>query len=80
MNVKINAKEALHNNKIGLVLTHRQGISPKQLIGIIMNFKNQLKRELKRKGAACLFMEAFAVVGLVAMCYMSLVLIGSMQS
>jgi hypothetical protein len=45
-----------------------------------MNFKNQLKRELKRKGAACLFMEAFAVVGLVAMCYMSLVLIGSMQS
>ena len=45
-----------------------------------MSFKNQLKRELKRKGAFCLFVEVFAVVGLVAMCYMSLVLIGSMQS
>jgi len=30
MNVKINAKEALHNNQMSIVLLHRQGISPKQ--------------------------------------------------
>jgi len=44
-----------------------------------MNFKNQLKRELKRKGTALLVLEAGATVGLFAVCYGLLLLLGSMQ-
>ena len=42
MNVKINAKEALHNNQMSIVLLHRQGISPKQLT--IRNYHDKIRR------------------------------------
>lgn len=39
----------------------------------------KLKRELKEKGVFCLFVEAFALIGSIAMCWMALVLIAELS-
>jgi len=43
-----------------------------------MNFKNQLKRELRIKGAACIVLEAIFTVALMAMFCVAWVLVGSL--
>jgi hypothetical protein len=45
-----------------------------------MNFKNQLKRELRIKGAACIVLEAIFTVAIMALFCGVWVLLGSMQA